>query len=129
MLRCAGAAWPPLPLATADSSYSVTFAGYNAPPLAQGPTELKRPWKWENSEFKKMDSTIHTNLKHKLGNLALVGRRWNSKWGDCLYSDKRSDYAICGCRLLAEVALEHENWTPSTLLLRHNKLIQLLAAR
>ena len=60
---------------------------------------------------------------HRLGNLTIASRSWNSKWGNRDYETKREKYRDSGLWAQKEVAKEYDEWSIENMKDRENNLV------
>lgn len=78
----------------------------------------------EAGEFPSPEARYEANI-HRLGNLTLASRQWNSRWGNCAFETKRNEgYPESKFWVQSDIGKSYHKWSVEKMDHREQKLIE-----
>jgi hypothetical protein len=104
-----------------SSEYTIEHIWPRSPGDEEEPIEVSYPIK-DSDGYASIKERYEDTI-HRLGNLTIASRSWNSTWGDAEYETKKEKYRDSGLWAQKEVAKKYDEWSVENIGEREDELV------
>lgn len=104
-----------------SNSYSIEHIWPQSPGDEEEPLEKRYPLESANG-YPSIKDRYEEHM-HRLGNLTIASRSWNSEWGDSDFATKREKYRDSGLWAQKEIAKQYDEWSLENIDAREESLV------